>query len=118
MEENKNTVIGIDSINKVTTGTFSTPIGRNSVYYKLVDSFRALAKEYRISERWREHFNLLFDEIPPHKEDFIFAINARIDELEKTIEIQTRPGMGIGYPAGTNPTNERKKELESLLDKI
>lgn len=30
---------------------------------KLKDSFFALVKEYRISERWVEHFEELFDEI-------------------------------------------------------
>ena len=30
---------------------------------KLIDSFKALSKEYRISKRWREHFFELFYEI-------------------------------------------------------
>lgn len=34
---------------------------------KLKDSLYALAKEYRISERWVEHFEGLFDEIEEKK---------------------------------------------------
>ena len=30
---------------------------------KLVDSFNSIANEYRISERWREHFDELFIEL-------------------------------------------------------
>lgn len=36
---------------------------RQETLIKLKDSFESMADEYRISERWREHFRELFSEI-------------------------------------------------------
>lgn len=33
------------------------------LYNRLEDSFMSLANEYRISERWREHFHTMFCEL-------------------------------------------------------
>ena len=38
-------------------------LAMDSTKDKLIDSFKALSKEYRISKRWREHFFELFYEI-------------------------------------------------------
>jgi len=111
-----NIAIGMDCLNKTSTGGPCIPLGRSGVYYKLQNSFNSLANEYRIGERWREHFESLFDEIPFYKQNIKEKIEDKIVELKQQEEFKKH--NAVGYSASTNPNEILLKMLESFLKEI